>query len=85
MNAVGPSEIPPMALRYSWDPSKAANNLRKHGISFREAMTCFENPLSLTIADADHSVGEARFILVGTSVWQRLIVVSVLTTAMKSG
>jgi uncharacterized DUF497 family protein len=65
-----------VAFRFSWDPSKAASNLRKHGISFREALSCFEDPLSLTIPDPDHSAGEARFILIGMSVWRRLIVVS---------
>jgi uncharacterized DUF497 family protein len=32
-----------MAMRFSWDPFKAASNLKKHGVSFREAMTAFED------------------------------------------
>jgi uncharacterized protein len=65
-----------MAIHFSWDPAKAASNLRKHDVSFRDAMTAFDDPLSLTIADPDHSMDEARFILVGMSIWQRLLVVS---------
>jgi uncharacterized DUF497 family protein len=64
-----------VAVRFSWDPFKAAGNLRKHGVSFREAMTAFEDTLSVTVADPDHSTKEMRFILVGVSVWQRLLVV----------
>jgi hypothetical protein len=65
-----------MAVRFSWDPFKAAGNLRKHGVSFREAMTAFEDTVSVTVADPDHSTEEMRFILIGVSVWQRLLVVS---------
>jgi uncharacterized protein len=49
---------------------------RKHGVSFREAATSFGDPLSITIADVDHSECEARFLLVGVSVWQRVLVVA---------
>jgi uncharacterized DUF497 family protein len=56
-----------MALRFLWDPRKAAANLRKHGVAFEEATTPFDDPLSVTIADPDHSVGEQRFLLLGLS------------------
>ena len=65
-----------MALRFTWDPRKAAANLRKHRVSFREATTAFEDPLSLTIADPDHSDDEERFLLLGRSTRGRLLVVS---------
>jgi uncharacterized DUF497 family protein len=65
-----------MVPRASWDPAKAASNFKKHGISFVEAGTAFEDPLSLTIPDPDHSGAEERFILIGMSVWHRLLVVS---------
>ena len=38
-----------------WDQAKAASNLRKHGVSFREAVTALEDPLSTTFPDPDHS------------------------------
>ena len=65
-----------MALRFSWDPAKALANRRKHGVSFPEAATAFGDPLSITIADPDHSVGELRFLLVGLSSRHRLVVVA---------
>jgi hypothetical protein len=65
-----------MSLQFTWDPRKATANLRKHGIGFPEAATAFADPLSLTIPDPDHSVGEARFVLIGQSERRRLVVVA---------
>jgi uncharacterized DUF497 family protein len=65
-----------MALRFGWDPRKAANNRRKHGVSFEEAGSAFADPLSVTIADPDHSEAEERFLLLGLSGRQRLLVVA---------
>lgn len=64
-----------MGLRFSWDPRKAAGNVRKHGVSFIEASTAFADPLSLTVPDPDHSTGETRLLLIGRSSRQRLVVV----------
>jgi uncharacterized DUF497 family protein len=63
-------------LRYEWDRSKAAQNLAKHGVSFEEAATVFRDPLSQTGRDPDHSMDEERFIVFGTSVRGRLLVVA---------
>ena len=63
-------------LQFDWDPNKAESNAAKHGILFSEAATAFGDPLSLTIPDGDHSVGEARFILIGVTYVGRLIVVA---------
>jgi uncharacterized DUF497 family protein len=65
-----------MSLQFTWDPQKAARNLRKHKVGLPEAATAFADPLSLTIPDPDHSVGEARFILIGQSERRRLVVVA---------
>jgi len=65
-----------MALGFSWDLRKAAGNERKHGVSFEEAITAFGDPLSITIPDPDHSVSENRFILLGRSDQNRLLVVA---------
>ena len=65
-----------MSLQFTWDPQKAAANLRKHGVGFPEAATAFADPLSLTIPDPDHSVGEERFVLIGQSERRRLVVVA---------
>ena len=42
-------------LRFVWDRDKAAANLLKHGVDFHEAATAFGDPLSITIADPEHS------------------------------
>lgn len=62
-------------MRFSWDPDKAAANLKKHGVSFEEAVTVFYDPLAATFSDSDHSVGENRLITVGYSAHERLLVV----------
>ena len=63
-------------LRFVWDRDKAAANLRKHGVDFHEAATAFGDPLSITIPDPQHSIGEERWLLVGQSVAGRLVVVA---------
>lgn len=63
------------ALRFAWDPAKATLNLRKHGVSFDEARTVFEDEEALVRPDPDHSVGEERFIILGLSSALRVLVV----------
>jgi uncharacterized DUF497 family protein len=63
-------------VNFEWDPSKAAQNRRKHGVSFREAATVFGHPLALTYQDPDHSSEEQRFITVGMSSFGRLLIVA---------
>ncbi len=65
-----------MGLRFTWDQRKAAANARKHGVTFREASTAFADPLSITIPDPEHSLGEQRFVLIGLSHGRRLLVVA---------
>jgi uncharacterized DUF497 family protein len=63
-------------MDFEWNPEKAAANLAKHGVSFEEASTTFGDPLSVTIDDPKHSVGEHRFVLFGLSDRGRLVAVS---------
>ncbi len=65
-----------MALRFLWDPRKAGANQRKHRVGFPEAATAFDDLLSVTIPDPDHSVEEQRFLLLGLSNRRRLLVVA---------
>ncbi len=58
---------------YEWDPKKAAENLKKHKVSFDEAKTVFTDPFALTFDDPEHSIGEQRFITIGTSEKQRIM------------
>ena len=64
-----------MALQFEWDSKKAQSNKRMHGIIFEEASTIFADLLSITIPDPAHSIGEDRFITIGTSVNNKIIVV----------
>lgn len=61
---------------FRWDTRKAASNLRKHGIDFREAATVFDDPLSTTFPDQDHSENEHRFLTIGQSVRERILVIA---------
>jgi len=63
-------------MDFEWDEDKAAGNLKKHKVSFTEAATVFGDPLSITFPDPDHSVDEDRFITIGTSDRDRVLVVS---------
>jgi uncharacterized protein len=60
---------------FTWDIRKAALNLKKHGIDFREAATVFYDPLSTTFPDTDHSIAEQRFLTIGASAHNRMLVV----------
>ena len=62
-------------MRFEWDPKKAKQNLKKHAVSFDEAVTVFYDSLSATFDDPDHSVGEHRYITIGFSSRDRLLVV----------
>jgi len=63
-------------MRFEWDPEKAKRNLKKHGVSFEEAVTVLYDPLAATFDDPDHSVREQRLITVGFSSRARLLVIS---------
>lgn len=62
---------------FEWDAEKAETNRRKHGVSFDEAITSFSDPLAMLLPDPDHSVGEQRYLVLGTSTQGRLLVVAV--------
>ena len=64
-----------MPLVFEWDAKKAKNNHRKHGVSFDEACTVFDDPLAAIFHDEDHSVGEPREIIIGHSIIRRLVIV----------
>lgn len=63
-------------MEFEWNPQKAAKNLQKHKIAFVEAATVFSDPLSVTAPDPDHSLDEDRFIIVGQTHKNRLVMVS---------
>ena len=63
------------SIVFEWDPRKDAANRKKHDVSFDEAKTVFTDEFGRLIADPDHSTDEDRFILLGTSIHSRLLVV----------
>ncbi len=66
-----------MGYIFEWDAKKAESNARKHGVTFDEASTVFGDSLALLMADPDHSLGEERYLVLGMSNRQRLLVVAV--------
>ena len=63
-------------MEFEWNTEKAEANQKKHEVSFDEAKTVFDDPLFVIFADPDHSVEENRFIIIGESDQNRLLVVS---------
>lgn len=63
-------------MEFEWDPHKADYNLTKHGVDFVEASTVFNDTLSVTYPDPDHSLDEDRYIIIGLSVSNRLLIVA---------
>jgi uncharacterized protein len=63
------------AMRFEWDPRKAAANLDKHRVSFEEASTVFGDPLAATVPDPLHSTHELRFVTMGLGKSGGLLVV----------
>jgi uncharacterized protein len=61
---------------FEWNPDKAKSNHRKHGISFEEAATVFNDSLSVTFPDPDHSIGESRYVIIGISKFGQLLIVA---------
>ncbi|CAN5723049.1 BrnT family toxin [soil metagenome] len=73
----------PTELDFEWDEDKAAQNLKKHKVTFDEAKTAFGDPFSITIDDPSHSIDEKRFIDIGISAKGKMLVVSYIERGKK--
>lgn len=62
-------------MQFEWNPDKANLNLKKHGVSFNKASTVFNDPLSVTFPDPDHFFGEDRYVIIGLSIADRILIV----------
>jgi len=62
-------------MEFTWDSEKAKSNLKKHRISFDEAVSVFYDPLAKIADDPDHSKDEERFIIIGYSTKANLLFV----------
>jgi uncharacterized protein len=63
-------------MSFQWNEGKAASNWSKHGISFSEAETVFDDSLYIDFYDTDNSEDEDRYLIVGMSNEDRLLIVS---------
>ena len=63
-------------MTFEWDERKSRRNFRKHGVGFREAATVFDDTLSTTFPDEEHSAAERRFLTIGLSALDRILVVA---------
>jgi uncharacterized DUF497 family protein len=65
-----------MAVSFEWDAQKAKNNLQKHQVDFEEASTIFDDPQFITFLDNEHSQSEERYITIGLSARNRILMVA---------
>ena len=63
-------------MEFEWDLAKAAANHTKHGVTFEEAQSVFDDPFYIDFYDPDHSDDGNRYLVVGRSVASRLLVIS---------
>ena len=61
---------------FEWDPQKAESNVHKHDVTFAEASSIFDDPLFITLLDEEHSTDEERFITIGLSNKNRLLLIA---------
>jgi uncharacterized protein len=62
-------------IQFNWDENKAKANIKKHGVSFIEATSVFDDDAARLIFDPDHSEDEDRFILLGVSCKLKMLVI----------
>lgn len=63
-------------MQFEWDQRKATANLRKHGVTFTDAIAVFSDPLARIFPEPDHSEVEERELIVGCDSAARLLYVS---------
>ena len=63
-------------MEFEWNQDKAKLNFEKHGVSFLEAATVFNDPLSVTFPDPKHSIGESRYVIIGLSRFGQILIVA---------
>lgn len=62
-------------MEFHWDPAKAEANVKKHGVSFKEAQSVFYDEFAVQFYDEPHSSHEERFLMLGMSSGARLLLV----------
>ena len=62
-------------MKFEWDEKKNRANKIKHGISFQDAITVFDDEYAIVIYDDSHSIDDDRFIIIGADMLFREITV----------
>lgn len=73
-----------MSTQFEWQEEKARANLSKHDVSFDEAQSAFDDPFYVVFYDPDHSDEEERYIIIGRSQQNRLLMVSYTERGQKT-
>ena len=63
-------------MKFEWDEEKATVNFKKHAVSFEEAKTVWDDYFYIDLFDGEHSIEENRFLIIGESKEERLLIVS---------
>ena len=71
-------------VEFEWNDGKSQSNQRKHGVSFVEAATVFQDEFARVMPDSDHSIDEQRYLLLVVISMMRLLVVSQCESAVNS-
>ncbi|OHX37713.1 hypothetical protein BJL95_07890 [Methylomonas sp. LWB] len=62
-------------MKFEWDENKNQNNIRKHGVDFRQAVYVFADPFALSMPDNEHSDDEERWLLLGKNLNEQILLV----------
>jgi len=62
-------------VKFEWDDRKNASNIKKHGVSFDDAESCFEDDFAEVFPDHSHSDNEERYLILGMSFTLKTLVV----------
>jgi uncharacterized protein len=62
-------------MKFDWDLNKEKINIKKHGIDFEQASYVFADPFALNLFDTEHSDDENRWILLGKSMNDTILLV----------
>lgn len=62
-------------MKFEWDENKNQANIKKHGISFADAIYVFTDPLALNMPDSEHSENEERWIILGKNLQSSIILI----------
>lgn len=63
-------------IKIVWSEKKNRQNINKHKVDFNEAKSIFDDPMQISLSDPDHSVDEFRYLTIGMSENNRLLIIA---------